>query len=93
MCEEEHRMRKSHSRGMTLEQTITALADGTLRGRRKGKAEARLADQPELLASLERQRHAVAILRELNPALPPKLRTRIEEERRRAGNFPRHRFP
>ena len=51
MCEEEHRMRKSHSRAMTLEQTITALADGTLRDRRGSKAEAGLADQPELLAS------------------------------------------
>ena len=44
-------MRKSHSRAMTLEQTITALADGTLRDRRGSKAEAGLADQPELLAS------------------------------------------
>lgn len=87
-------MRKSHRHGaMTPDQTITALADGTLRGRRATKAEARLAEQPDLLASLERQRRTVAVLRELRPGLPPKLRTRIEEERRRAGNFPRHRFP
>lgn len=86
-------MRKSHSQSMTLEQTITALADGTLRGRRRKRVESRLAQRPDLLASLELQRQAVAVLRELPPGLPPKLRTRIEEERRRAGNFPRHRFP
>jgi len=86
-------MPKSHRQAMTLEQTITALADGTLRGRRRRKAEARLAGRADLLASLERQRQAVALLRELNPTLPPRLRTGIEEQRRRAGNFPRHRFP
>lgn len=86
-------MRKSHSQAMTVEQTITALADGTLGGRRRKKAEAQLGERPEQLASLERQRRAVAVLRELRPGVPPKLRTRIEEQRRRAGNFPRHRFP
>jgi hypothetical protein len=59
----------------------------------------RLAERPDLLVSLERQRqrqrqrHAVAVLRELTPGLPPRLRTRIEDERRQAGNFFRHRFP
>lgn len=86
-------MRKSRMQAMTVEQTIAALADGTLRGRKGRKAEARLAQRSDLLASLERQRQAVAALRELSPGLPPRLRTRIEEERRRAGNFPRHRFP
>jgi hypothetical protein len=93
VCEEEHGMRKSYGKVMTLDQEITALADGTLRGRRRSKAEARLAERPELLGSVERQCRAVRLLRELAPDLPPKLRTRIEEERRRAGNFPRHRFP
>lgn len=86
-------MRKSPMKSMTLDQSITALADGTLRGKRKHQAEARLAEHPDLLVSLERQRQAVAVLRELTPGLPPRLRTRIEEERRHAGNFFRHRFP
>jgi anti-sigma factor RsiW len=93
LCEEEHIMRKSHSKPMTLDQEITALADGSLRGRRRRRADARMAQTPGLMVSLERQRRAVAALRELTPALPPKLRTRIEQERRRAGNFPQHRFP
>jgi anti-sigma factor RsiW len=78
---------------MTLDQEITALADGTLRGRRRRRAEASLGERPGLVVSLEAQRQAVAALREFTPQLPPKLRTRIEEQRRRAGNFPRHRFP
>ena len=86
-------MRRLHTKSMTLDQRITALADGTLRGRQKRALEARLAARPELMVSLERQHRAVALMRELSPGLPPKLRTRIEEQRRRAGNFPRHRFP
>jgi anti-sigma factor RsiW len=86
-------MRRLHTRSMTLNQRITALADGTLRGRQRKALEAELAERPELVVSLERQRRAVALMRELTPGLPPILRTRIEEERRRAGNFPRHRFP
>ena len=86
-------MRKSHPTRMTLDQEITALADGTLRGRRRRRVEARLAERPGLVVSLETQRQAVAVLREFTPQLPPKLRTRIEEQRRQAGNFPRHRFP
>lgn len=86
-------MRKPQPRFDTLDQAITALADGSLRGRRRAAAEARLADRPGLLHALERQRGAVAVMRELTPDLPPGLRTRIEQERRRAGNFPGHRFP
>jgi anti-sigma factor RsiW len=86
-------MRTFHTKSMTLDQRITAVADGTLRGRQRKAVEARVAERPELLASLERQRRAVALMRELAPGLPPKLRTRIEEQRRQAGNFPRHRFP
>lgn len=86
-------MRRSHIRSMTPEQQITALADGTLRGRRGKEVEARLAGRRDLLVSLERQNRAVAVMRELSPGVPPMLRTRIEEERRRAGKFPRHRFP
>ena len=86
-------MRRLQTKSMTLEQRITALADGTLRGRQKNAIEAQVAERPELLISLERQRRAVALMRELTPGLPPILRTRIEEQRRRAGNFPRHRFP
>jgi anti-sigma factor RsiW len=78
---------------MTVEQQITALADGTLRGRRRAAVEARLAERRDALVLLERQRRAVAVMRELSPGLPAGLRTRIEEERRRAGHFPRHRFP
>jgi hypothetical protein len=86
-------MRRFHTTSMTLEQQITALADGTLRGRRRAAAEARLAERRNALVLLERQRRAVAVMRELSPGLPPGLRTRIEEERRRAGHSPRHRFP
>lgn len=86
-------MRRSPTKSMTLDQSITALADGTLQGKRKNQAETRLAEHADLLVSLERQRQAVALLRELTPGLPPRLRTRIEEERRQAGNFFRHRFP
>jgi hypothetical protein len=86
-------MRRLHTKSMTLDQRITALADGTLRGRQRKALEAQLAERTELMVSLERQLRAVALMRELTPGLPPILRTRIEEERRRAGNFPRHRFP
>jgi hypothetical protein len=86
-------MRDSDMRAVTLEQQLAALADGTLRGRRRRKAEASLAERPDLRASLERQREVVALMRAVTPGLPPRLWTRIEEERRRAGHFPRRRFP
>jgi hypothetical protein len=86
-------MRRFHTTSMTLEQQITALADGTLRGRRRAEVEGRLAERGDVLVLLERQRRAVAVMRELSPGVSPGLRTRIEEERRRAGHFPRHRFP
>jgi anti-sigma factor RsiW len=86
-------MRNSDMRAVTLEQQLAALADGTLRGRRRKKAESSLAERPDLRASLERQREVVALMRAVTPGLPPKLWTRIEEARRRAGPFPRRRFP
>ena len=86
-------MRDSDTRAVTFEQQLAALADGTLRGRRRRKAEASLAERPDLRASLERQREVVALMRAVTPGLPPKLWTRIEEERRRAGRFDRRRFP
>lgn len=44
-------MRRLHTRSMTLDQRVTALADGTLRGRQRKAVEALLAERPELLAS------------------------------------------
>ncbi len=86
-------MRDSDMRAVTLEQQLAALADGKLRGRRRRKAESALAERPDLRASLERQREVVALMRAVTPGLPPTLWTRIEEERRRAGHFPRRKFP
>ena len=86
-------MRRSQLHSMTLEQRTAALANGTIRGRRARRVEAALAERPDLLASLERQRLALAVMRELRPAMPPRLRTRIEEERRRTGRYLRRRFP
>jgi hypothetical protein len=45
-------MRRLHTKSMALDQRITALADGTLRGRQGKAVEARLAERPELLVSL-----------------------------------------
>lgn len=86
-------MRNSQMGAATPEQQLTALADGTLRGTRRWKAEARLAERPDLLASLERQREVIALLRGMTPGTPPKLWTRIEEQRRRSGTYLRRRFP
>jgi hypothetical protein len=84
-------MRNSDNKVATLEQLVAALADGTLQGRRRKKAESRVVERPDLPGSLERQREVVALMRSVTPGLPPRLRTRIEQERRRAGNFPRYR--
>ena len=82
-------MRESNTTPIPLDQAITALADGTLRGRRRAEAEARLAQHPDLRHALERQRHAVALLRQLAPEPSPALRARIAEQRRRAGDLSR----
>ena len=86
-------MRSSQLSSMPLEPRTAALADGAVRGRRARRVEAALADRPDLLDSLDRQRRAVAVMRELSPAMPPRLRTRLEEERRRTGRYLGRRFP
>ena len=63
---------------------LTALADGTLSGRRRRRLEERLASEPELRGELERQRLAVEALRSTDVAAPAYLRERIEAERERA---------
>src|SRR5215211_6393192 len=63
---------------------LTALADGTLSGRRRRRLEERVASEPGLRAELERQRLAVAALRSSELAAPAGLRARIEAERERA---------
>jgi hypothetical protein len=62
---------------------LAALADGSLRGRRKRALEARLASSPELRAAFGRQRSAVAALSVLDVSAPTGLRRRIEAERSR----------
>lgn len=63
---------------------LTALADGTLSGRRRRRLEERLAGEPRLRAGLERQRLAVTALRSTDLAAPAALRERIEAERERS---------
>jgi hypothetical protein len=63
---------------------LTALADGTLSGRRRRRLEERVEREPELRAELERQKVAVAALRSTDLAAPTGLRERIEAERDRA---------
>ena len=56
---------------------LTALADGSLTGRRRRAAEARIAGSPKLRAGLERQRRAVAALTGAEVAVPASLRARV----------------
>ena len=56
---------------------LTALADGSLTGRRRKAAEARIAGSPTLRAGLERQRRAVAALTGAEVAVPASLRARV----------------
>lgn len=70
---------------------LTALADGTLSGRRRRRLEERLAREPELRDELERQRKAVTALRATDLAAPASLRERIEAERERARRPARRR--
>jgi hypothetical protein len=70
---------------------LTALADGTLSGRRRRRLEERLAREPELRDELERQRMAVTALRATDLAAPASLRERIEAERERARRPARRR--
>ena len=69
---------------------LTALADGTLRGRRRARLEAEVARSPELQQALENQRRAVAALRSVQQRAPAALRVRVEAARDRE---PRSRRP
>jgi hypothetical protein len=64
---------------------LTALADGTLRGRRRKRLEADLERSPELAEALAKQRRAVDALRSVEARAPAGLRARIEAERREGG--------
>jgi hypothetical protein len=64
-----------------LHADLTALADGTLRGRRRKHLEAEVARSPELAELLEKQRRAVAALRAVETRAPASLRARLESER------------
>jgi hypothetical protein len=62
---------------------LTALADGTLRGRRRARLLAEVGGSPELAERFEKQRRAVAALRSVDERAPAWLRARVEPERRR----------
>src|SRR5918997_5861797 len=62
---------------------LTALADGTLRGRRRARLLAELSSSPELAERYEKQRRAVTALRSVDERAPAWLRARVEPERRR----------
>jgi len=70
---------------------LTALADGTLSGRRRRLLQERVAGSPEMRAELERQRRAVSALRSVDVAAPAGLRARVEAERERARRPARRR--
>jgi hypothetical protein len=62
---------------------LTALADGTLRGRRRARLLAEVGNSPELAERYDKQRRAVAALRSVDERAPAWLRARVEPERRR----------
>jgi hypothetical protein len=62
---------------------LTALADGTLRGRRRARLLAEIGRSPELAERYDRQRRAVAALRSVDERAPAWLRARVEPERPR----------
>ena len=72
---------------------FTALADGTLSGRRRRRLEERIANEPRLRHELDLQRFAVAALRSADVAAPAGLRARIEAERERYGRRKRRPKP
>lgn len=66
---------------------LAALADGTLPEQRRAEVESRVAASPALGEELRQQQRAVAALREIDVAVPARLRARVEDERRsRAGS-------
>src|SRR4051812_20441744 len=73
---------------------LTALADGTAKGRTRRRIEQRVAASPELQAALERQRKAVSALAVTREVFAPAgLRARVGAERReRAPAMRRQRF-
>ncbi len=62
---------------------LTALADGTLQGRRRAQLLAEIGRSPELAERFEKQRRAVAALRSVDERAPAWLRARLEPESRR----------
>lgn len=61
---------------------LTALADGTLQGRRRAELLAEIGRSPELAERFEKQRRAVAVLRSVDDRAPAWLRARLEPESR-----------
>src|SRR5918999_950735 len=61
---------------------LTALADGTLQGRRRARLLAEVGRSPELAEQLEKQRRAVAALHSVDERAPAWLRARLEPESR-----------
>ncbi len=57
---------------------LTALADGSLAGRRMERLEELLGNAPELRRELDRQRRAVAVIRSVDLVAPSWLRARVE---------------
>jgi hypothetical protein len=64
---------------------LTALADGTLQGRRRARLLAEIGRSPELAERFEKQRRAVAALRTVDERAPAWLRARLEPESTRPG--------
>jgi hypothetical protein len=60
---------------------LTALADGTLSGRRREALEKEVEASPALAAALARQRSAVSAVRSVDFTAPASLRARLERER------------
>jgi hypothetical protein len=61
---------------------LTALADGTLQGRRRAQLLAEIGRSPELAERFEKQRRAVGALRSVDERAPSWLRARVEPESR-----------
>jgi hypothetical protein len=68
---------------------LAALADGSLRGRRRADLEEEVARSPELQALLAEQERAVALLRGADVRAPASLRTRVEGAGARPGRATR----
>jgi hypothetical protein len=64
---------------------LTALADGSLSGRRGKRLEAEVERSPELAEALAKQRRAVTAMRSVETRAPAALRERIEADRSTLG--------